>query len=224
LDAAEIVRPHRLALGGMPGEEFVLRRVVHVRNAGRDADQINFIAGDPTVEREPAVGAVGGAVGDEVGLAVRRVLQVFAEVHEMRGANLHRLAVQRGFTKQRFGRRAGRLRPRLAEIGGPAEADERAEPGPVVIHAAVRHRAVRVQAIGAVVPNAVVNQAAARIAALVGRGIGVIDALVGHRELERIVTQNRGKPGGGIRAAGGGAEAVDLTIGPRRIQVAVGGP
>jgi hypothetical protein len=57
------------------------------------------------------------------------------------------------------------------------------------------------QAVGAIIPHPIINQAAARIPALVRRGIGLIDALVNDLELERIIPDDLGMAGRGICSA-----------------------
>ena len=102
---------NRLAAAVVAGKKLVLRRVVDVLDARLDPHQVDLVAGDPTVVAEAAILAVAGAVGDQVGLAVGRVLHVLAEIDEVRRSDLYRLALQCAFAEQRLGRRAGRLRP-----------------------------------------------------------------------------------------------------------------
>ena len=125
--------------------------------------QKHLVGRDPTVESVAAVRTVRGTVRHQIRFAVGRMFQVLSEVHEVRGTDLDRFAVQGMLSKERSLRRARRLRPGLAEIGGPAEADEWAEPRPVVRNAVAWHLAARMQTIGAVVPHAVIEETAARI-------------------------------------------------------------
>ena len=124
------------------------------------------------------------------------------------------------------------LLPGPAEVGGDAEADERPQPGPVHCNRPVGRAACRVQAVGPVVPNPLIDQAAARVAAVIGERRGDVEAQAVDLEVQGVAPLDDGLSGaGGIAAAFSGAAAFAgavqppaRAVRPGRIQLVVRGP
>ncbi len=223
-DPIECARPAGIALFGAAGEELVFRRVIHGLDARRDTDQVDLVGGDPTVVGVPAVLAVAGALGDEVGPAVRRMFHRPAKIDEMRRANPDRLTFEGALAKQGRSRRARRLRPRASEVRRPPKADKGPHPGPVVGDPVTIDAPARMQAVGAVVPDTLVHQAPARVTALVRARAGLEDPVVRDDQAQRILAEYRGVTGGCPLAAGRGAQTVHVAVGPGRVEVPIRRP
>src|SRR3712207_4036289 len=100
------------------------------------------------------------------------MLQVPAEVDDMRGTDLDLAAVLARFPKDRSLGGVWGLGPTQPVIGGGAEADEGAEDVPV-------ETAVRlIQTVRAVIPNTVVHQAATGVASPIRCGRGILDTKI----------------------------------------------
>jgi hypothetical protein len=102
----------------------------------------------------------------KVGVAVRRMLHVGAEIDEVRHAELDRSTHLRRLAEQRIGGRVRRVSPGLAIVGRGAEANEGSEDIPVEPEALGLE-----QTVGPVIPDAVVNEAPAGVATAVGLGV-----------------------------------------------------
>jgi hypothetical protein len=119
------------------------------------------------------------------------VFHVFAEVHKVRRAHLHRAKVFRGFGEERILWREWRGGPGLAVILRDAETRHWTEHGPVVGEAFVVDKTVWAEAISAVIPHAIVDEAAGRVTAHIGKRIGhlgwrgILDL-----QIQRIVTNH----------------------------------
>ena len=173
-----LILPKSLLQIGLPdleaGEELVLRDIVDVLDAGRDAEQVDLIPGDPTIDRRSGGWGRARPPRGPPGTPCRRA-SVPCSCRSRRSAANRSSPVRHAgrLAEQGLGGRARRLRPGLAEVGRIAETDEGTQPRPVVVDALVLPGTMPagMQAVSAVVPDAVVYQAAARIAAGVGRRI-----------------------------------------------------
>ncbi len=111
-DRPEIPRPDGAPFGIVTAEKLIGRSAVHGRRRRRHADEIGLVTPDP--------GELGirarGAVTDEIGLAVGRMLHVLAEIDHVRRADLDLAAVLAALAEQRTLGCMGAFLPGLAEI------------------------------------------------------------------------------------------------------------
>ena len=85
--------PDGTARSIVPAEELILRFVVHVADAGLHPRHVDLITSNPAKISGPGL-RVGrqSAMANQIGFAVRGMLHVLPEIHEMRRAHLYRLA------------------------------------------------------------------------------------------------------------------------------------
>ena len=90
--------------------------------------------------------------------------------------------------------------PGSAIVGGDAESDERSEPGPIIVHIPILCFSIRGQAIGAVIPDTVMDEAAAGVAPAVRIGVAVAQTEAVDFEIDGVVANHDGLAGGGLSA------------------------
>src|ERR1035437_7356278 len=162
LDAGKVPRPDGSLPAVVTGEEFILRTVIHILNTGFYTGQIDLISRNPTEVGGPGARVrIGGAVAHQVSIAVGGILHVFPEVDNVRGSHFYFPARRSGLAEQGISRGVWRIVPRLSVVQRVAKPHEWPQDIPVqTLYGIV----VGVQqAIGSVVPNAIVDEAATRV-------------------------------------------------------------
>src|SRR6185437_3411318 len=129
-------------------------------------------------------------MGHQICLAVGGVLHVPAIVHEVRRPNLDPPPALSGLAKKGGGRRTRGVDPGTAKIKRMAETHEGTKGTPVAAGAMEI-----IKGVGAVIPDAIQDQAAAWVAALIGRRIAIRGTKLMDLQTQRIITDDLGLSG-----------------------------